>query len=75
MRIQNCLIVTSGESRIELRPDELREFSGNLIVNEAFLGHWSEAIKHWQGVTKALGDIDASPTHHGRAAMHEEIVG
>jgi hypothetical protein len=37
MRIRNCLIITSSESCIELRPDELREFSGNLVVNEASL--------------------------------------
>jgi hypothetical protein len=75
MRIQNCLIVTSGESRIELRTDELREFSGNLIVNEALLGNWFEAIKHWRGVAKALADVDPSLAHHGRATMHEEVVG
>jgi hypothetical protein len=75
MRVHNCLIITSSESRIELRPDEMHQFSGNLIVNEAFLGNWLEAIKEWRGVAKALADIDCSPADHSRTAMHEEVVG
>lgn len=75
MRIQNCLIITSTESRLELRPDEMREFSGNLIVNEAFLGDWLETIKRWRGVAEALGNKDPSPADHRRTPMHKEIVG
>jgi hypothetical protein len=75
MRIRNCLIITASESDIELRPDELREFSGNLVVNEAFLGNWAEIIREWRGVSTALGDENSLGPQPGRASMHEEVLG
>lgn len=75
MRIHNCLIITSGDSCIEIKPDESRHFSGNLIVNEAFLANWSEAISRWRGVANALADPDSSPADHRWSPVHDEVAG
>ena len=49
MRIQGCLIVTTSKSCIKLRPDEMQEFSGNVVVNEEVLGQWlMTEMKRWQ---------------------------
>jgi hypothetical protein len=74
MRIHNCLMITSDDSCIEVKPHEFRHFSGNLIVNEAFLANWSEAISRWRGVAKALADMDTSRADDGRRPVHDEVV-
>ena len=75
MRIDNCLIITSDDSYIELKPEEIRHFSGNVIVNEALLGNWSKVVAHWRGFAKELADVDPSCADHGRPLMHKEVVG
>lgn len=74
MRIHNCLIFTSSTSRIEMRPDEMGDFAGNLVVNDSVLKNCSMAPEAWEDVLKRLNN-DSAPTDHGRAAMHKEVVG
>ena len=49
MEIRNCLIITSAESTVAMRSDEVENFSGNLIVTLDKLPLWIADIAQWRG--------------------------
>jgi hypothetical protein len=71
MLIKNCLIFTFSASRIEMRPDELPNFLGNVIFAD---GRLPEAAKDWLKITMASADIDASGAYEGGAAMYDKVL-
>lgn len=64
MRIENCVIITSKDSRIEMTADELRHFfAGNCVVDR---DHIADALPTPTAVQPS-GDQDATAAKSGRA--------
>ena len=75
MEIRNCLIITSAESTVAMRSDEVENFSGNLIVTLDKLPLWIADIAQSRGVLAALAAYqDAARADKSGTPVHEEFI-
>ena len=75
MEIRNCLIITSADSTVAVRSEEVENFSGNLIVTLDRLPLWIADIAQWRGVLAALAAYqDAARADKSGTAVHEEFI-
>jgi hypothetical protein len=54
MEIRNCLIITTADSTVAMRSEEIEKFSGNVIVTLDKLPLRIADIAQWHGVLAAL---------------------
>jgi hypothetical protein len=75
VEIRNCLIITSADSTVAMRSEEVENFSGNVIVILDTLPRWIADMAQWRGVSAALAAYqDAVRAYKSGTVVHEEFV-
>jgi len=73
MKIHNCLTITDDDSVLSMQPDELKDFSGNVVYSKARLP--KEVFEALQDTIPSLADKNAASAYFRGAAMNEELIG